>query len=236
VDSVGRVHETAVVRTNDPLRPRIYLTLRAEPSGEVIAMPTALEILAARGTAGRAELHLTGPPALRIRQVQVEPPIAEARLGSSDNTDSRSKQTVVVELEPGLPVGDYQAQVTISTNVDGQETLRFMLSASVGHRLSVEPRHLLWSPVEAGSIAERVLCFRWLGETGVGSAIRVRADDPRVRLSDPVRQPDGSFHVPVALDTAIAGAITATIVASGELAGDEQLAVRVFCDVREGAR
>ena len=231
VQTVGRTQQQAVVGTNDPLRPFIYLTLRGQPSRAVRLSPPALKIHVPKRAGVTERLYLVGPPGLRVTQVDVDAPEAEVAVEHFEVDAQRASYRLAVVVPPGDVPGTRQARVTLRTNAEGHEALVVPLAVTTIGNASVEPAVLLSAPVRVGDVVRREFVVRSVGKPLV--AVRVaRPNHPRLHCGPPERQADGSYRLVATLHTREPGLIDGAIVIEADADGWETLTVPVLCEVR----
>ncbi|HLK10669.1 MAG TPA: DUF1573 domain-containing protein [Candidatus Binatia bacterium] len=170
----GRVTKTVTVYTNDPAAPVVGLTLTGEVAADLIASPTPLYLGRIRhGTATRREIMVTsGRPgaAARVTWVENTNPALHATL---EPLPAGGGQRVVVTLDPHIPLGRLNDQLTLHTTSDRAPELLVPVFGSVEGDVVVLPPQVTFGVTRAGDAPARELHIRNQGVqplriTGVG--------------------------------------------------------------------
>jgi hypothetical protein len=221
-----RFYQTATLGTNDIEIPAISLTVRGRVLFPVEAEPAELAFPAASDEeASRSELTLLSPdrPGLKVTKVTSSKPdrlVAEIRPMSAEELKARqisSGYHVVVEVKPGMPVGQFREVLVFQTDHPQQPELKVTVAGKVAGPISVFPRKLAMPSVSGRDGASQVLTLTVRGgkETHFRVArapgnlqVAIAADEGpggkgryRMRVTVPPGSPTGLLDKPIILKT-----------------------------------
>jgi len=206
----GDVGRGITVRTDDPARPNLFLTVRAHVAGGVWVLPDEVLRVQNRGSlpAEAAVLVRRDPEEtgiLEVRDVRLSVPwlraeaekLTEPRPGSNGVPPARPDDWVIhVEPGPDAPYGRARAELTFATGLSGQSemTLPVMVAIEPPVRLSAERLDLAAGPDGTPAPGTVLLTVR-PGLDPAGLAVESRPDSLQVEL-----EPSGprAFKVHVA--------------------------------------
>jgi hypothetical protein len=147
---VGEFHQTATIKTNDPVQGVVTLTVVGRLAAAVRSNP--LDVVFSRITAGdeatgttRVYGYLPEPVQLKgykltdtatakFFQVRYEPLSADQL---KEEPDAQSGVLVTVTVKPGLPLGPFQQRIVLETNYSQSPTLELPVSGKIGSQISV---------------------------------------------------------------------------------------------------
>jgi hypothetical protein len=181
----GRVTKTVTVYTNDPGTPAFGLTLTGEVMTDLIVSPAPLYLgRVHQGTAARREITVTpGRPgtAARVTWVENTNPALHAAL---EPLPGGGGQRIVVTLDPHIPLGRLNDQLTLHTTSARTPDLIVPVFGSVEGDVVVLPPQITFGVAHRDETPERQVHIRNRGArplriTGVGApddVVRYRLD------------------------------------------------------------
>jgi len=225
VRSVGSLTETVTLKTNDPGRPVVYLTVRGTSPHNVAVTPARLSIYTQKGQAQTRVVKVLGPPGFKA---EVPLDTADAvQVSGLDKVDSDAKveYTLQVRVSSGSPVGDSKATITVKTNHTERPTITIPVQVHVEGELVVEPRSAFFGFLKPGEKAEKTVVLRSRGDTAT-RIVSVQCKDGRVKAGAP--KSEGNQHaIAITLDTSKPGFIDTVLLVETDVEGEEGLEIPV---------
>ncbi|MCA9246201.1 MAG: DUF1573 domain-containing protein [Planctomycetales bacterium] len=141
--------QTATLLTNDPIRPRVELSVFGAVADSIQVTPTEIIF-------SKADPDTTFDAQLRILSLRDEPmqvlehhfqdpeaedffhvAIRQLAAGELENPQVRHALEVNVQLQPGLPVGPIDELLYLQTNIPGREEIEVPIRGRVASKLSI---------------------------------------------------------------------------------------------------
>jgi hypothetical protein len=259
--SVPEISRSIIVYTNDPVRPKLQLTLYAEVQRPFVVEPKVLRfspVNMGESAARTFEILPQLRPIPSHRVVEIEPsedfldltwleaaPATEFTTPSTALTaaqrkaaliDMLGKYDVSVRLKPNAPEGKFTAFLTVKTNVSEQKILQVAVHGEIIGKVSVFPQKLFFGIIDAGKVASRVVTI-----SGVDERFRIlRAEKKLDYLTIGSARAAGDGKYEVAFDAApdenAAGAFEDTIVLHTNSAEKPRIDLAVYGVIRGRAK
>jgi hypothetical protein len=137
--TIGNVQQMVTVRTNDPVRPLIYLTIRGTSPRDVQVSPQAVSIDVQKQAGLRKTLQVTGSSAMDVTRVDCDDPTLQItqKLVSTD-ADTKVWQILITRDQP-LTVGRSKATISIGTTHPSRPLITVPVAIQVQGDLQVIP-------------------------------------------------------------------------------------------------
>jgi hypothetical protein len=156
----GRTTKAVTVYTDDPQLPIARLTLSGEVRADVVVMPHPLYLgRVRRGEAVRREVEImSGRPAGThvATRVEADHPALRLELAPADPAGQR----LAVALDPEVPLGRFDAHVTIHTTSPREPRIDLPVFGSIEGDVLVLPPEVTFSVAGRGPPPERELYIR----------------------------------------------------------------------------
>ena len=157
----GRTTKPVSVYTNDPDAPVVSLSLTGQVTADLVVTPSPLYLgHVRRGDAARHEVMITpGRPgaAYTVERVEHTNPAIRARL---ERRDDGPGQRLLVELDPGLPLGRFNETLTLHPTSPREPAIALSVLGSVEGDLIVLPPQVTFGVTRGGAAPERDLYIR----------------------------------------------------------------------------
>jgi hypothetical protein len=157
----GRTTKTVSVYTNDPDAPVIALSVTGQVAADLIVSPTPLYLgHVRRGDPARREATIVPGRAgatYTVERVEHTNPAIRARL---ERRADGPGQRLIVELDPGMPLGRFNETLTLHTTSPREPTIALSVLGSVEGDLIVLPPQVTFGVMRGGAPAERDLYLR----------------------------------------------------------------------------
>ena len=146
----GPYRQTVSIATNDPLRPRVVLTISGRIT--VSARPNPKELIlshvaADEPTTGKVELYGYLKEPLEVTKTELLDASTAAHFAVEcrpltadelkDERDARSGAAVFVTVKPGLPQGAFQQTIRVTTNYPASPTFEIPVQGTVTSEISI---------------------------------------------------------------------------------------------------
>jgi len=158
---VGHSTKVVTVYTSDPDAPAAALTLTGQVSVDLVMTPNPLYLgRLRRGDLTRREVLITpGREGATYAVTAVEHPNPALHTTLEARTDGPG-QRLLVELDPGIPLGRFNEQVTLRTTSPRQAAMVLPVFGSVEGDVVVLPPQVTFGIARSGTTAERELVIR----------------------------------------------------------------------------
>jgi hypothetical protein len=225
VTEVGSVAQMVTVQTNDPWRPLLQLTLRAEVPQDVRFVPQEIRLRTTKGVAAQQTLTVVGPPGTLLNQIEDESGQLEVRVLRRDETEDRVRYELEVQAPATVPVGVTASTLRLKTNVAEHTDVEVPVSLTVAGDLECWPPRVVFEIVQMGRAAKATVKVR----SRSGSPFRLRAVecvDQRLRVTLPQAGDAGAVDIAV-VEAAGAGLIDTVVRVQTDVPGEEWLSIPV---------
>ena len=234
VRGMGQVQETVTLKTNDPLRARMPLTLRGQVPVPVDIRPPRLIIRAEKGAAVEDTVRVFAPPRLQIVKASTDVPFVQVvEIGErQEHKRGQMLSPVTLRMEGTAPVGPFAGTLTLTTDDEKLPTLKVPIDGLVRGDLEVEGGSVFFGFVKPGGKAQQELVIR----SGHDRPFQVQSascEDARVRVGKPQRVGEGAWKVPVALDTSRPGFVDAKVTVKTDVEREQTIEVVVTACIAE---
>jgi len=135
----GRAEQVVWLHTNDPLCPRMPITLRALVLRPAQARPEFVTLQTDYGSPQTRDVTVSLPPSASLTALHVEHPdfaVGKRRLLADE---AGSLWRIPVTANPGIPIGSHKTQVRIVLSGASKKQLVIHVRAVVAGRISVAP-------------------------------------------------------------------------------------------------
>lgn len=135
----GAIEEATTLRTNDPLRPVIHLTLRGMAPQNLQLSPAALFFNAEKGAKGQREITLVGPVDMNIIEVKIDTPRFDVKAEPIKQDEVKKTWRVVVSYDGNGNVGQTPASLEIKSNYAPRPVITIPVTTLVRSDLQITP-------------------------------------------------------------------------------------------------
>jgi len=201
--------QTADIKTNDPSRKVLRLTIRGDIITTVKVVPSVLvlsSISASEGAEGQVSVYSYRTDDLDFVETKVDPklkefieavvePMSVEELGEDNR--ARSGKKIKIRLKPGLPVGLLDQTVWLKTNLEDSPLVPVYFQAKVvgditiyGRNFNRVTNHLRLGKVDQADGLQAELRFLVRGEDRDAVKLTVASVDPPGSLEAKVRSSD----------------------------------------------
>ena len=234
VRGMGQVQETVTLKTNDPLRARMPLTLRGQVPVPVDIRPPRLIIRAEKGAAVEDTVRVFAPLRLQVLEGATDVPFVRVvEIGErQEHKRGQMLWPVMLRMEATAPVGPFAGTLTLTTDDEKLPTLKVPIDGLVRGDLEVEGGSVFFGFVKPGGKAQQELVIR----SGHDRKFQVQSascEDSRVRVGKPQRVGEGAWKVPVALDTSRPGFVDAKVTVKTDVEREQTIEVVVTACIAE---
>lgn len=224
---VGRVVESVVLRTSDPRRPVLPLTIGAEVyEARLRAFPSRCFLRSDTGSCAVQRVMVVGPPGLVLTTACCEPPVAEVAMLERAEAEGCTTYGVLVRLPATAPVGAAKAILRIRALAEGIADLTMPVTVEVRGDLVANPRAVFVSEGEAGSGPSKTVTI----QSRSGTEFRlcgVRCSDPRVQVGDVSPAPAVSHSLFITVKPGTQACVLAEVEVLTDVAGEDRIIVPV---------
>lgn len=190
VRQAGRTHQTIEVHTNDPLRPRAFLTFEGDAPMNLRVAPSRLRMVCDVDGQPAADLRLYGPEGLVVLTFHAEPFILDAAVVSREEVDGGIAYHLRV-MAAGPVRESAQATVVLTTShFDGAE-IRIPVDIRVRPVMAVSPRRVVGEGLVAGRPWSTDLRLRFVVPLPEDADLQWSCPDAAVTVEFGARSEDG---------------------------------------------
>ncbi len=120
VQSQAPVQQMATLKTNDPRRPVIHLSIRGQLPPQLTLSPPALYVAQNRGEEPNKQFKVIGPKGTAIEKLSSDLPFLSFEIGQKEEGGERVKWPVIVQGFARAPVGSLGGKINVRLT-NGQE-------------------------------------------------------------------------------------------------------------------
>lgn len=176
VQSQAPVQQMATLKTNDPRRPVVYLSIRGQLPPQLTLSPPALYVAQNRGEEPNKQFKVIGPKGTTIEKVSSDLPFLSFEVGQKDEEGERVKWPVNVKGFARAPIGSLGGKIDVRLT-NGQEvfvsvrgTIEGMLPTSTDAallpRAEDEPNTPVGSPLPTVEVGQKAPYFAAIDMNG----------------------------------------------------------------------
>lgn len=226
VQSEGSVVQTVCVRTNDPHRPLVYLTLRGTVPQRLRVSPDRVAIRATNAAAPYRTFEIKGPPGLTLKLAHSNPRGLELTIVKVAETDANVEYAVHVKPKPEMRPGNLSASVSLETNDPERPVIALPVLVLIEGDLVAEPRTLFFGFLSVGAKARRPIVLRSRSLAPV-HILSVECDSPDVSVAGAGHRKGNSEVLIVTINTKKSAFIDTTLKIHADLRGEETVTIPV---------
>jgi len=235
VQSAGAVQQTVTLKTNDPYRPIVYLTLRGTVPWDLRVSPASLTFVVDKGAVAEKVVTILGPPTMDVTQTTCDNTAVKVTLTPEKGDEVKGKiepaagksWKLQVAVGEKAPVGEWKATVTINTTHPERPTITIPVTASIRGDLEVSPKSAFFGFLKVGDKATRTI--RLTSRSGsMFKVTKVLAPDPKVvDMAIGGRPKEGIYDFTLTVNTSEKRFVDAKVTISTDVPGEETLTVPI---------
>ena len=229
VQSAGNVQQVVTLKTNDALRPLLYLTIRGTAPQNLQLSAQTLAFGTEKGQSSQRDFQIVGPLAMNVTEVKVDNPFLSAtrELVTSDAIKKTWRVRVVQTKE--APVGEFDSTLIIRTTHAERPVITVPIKSIVRGDLQVTPPSAFFGFVEKNEVKNVALVLQ--SRTGTPfKVVHARLIENKLQALhiDPIDGARTSEHkITVHLATDRALAVDDQLVIETDVHGEEKLLIPV---------
>jgi hypothetical protein len=234
---VGRTTKVVTIYSNDPEAPVAGVSLSGEVSTDLVLAPDPLYLgRLRRGEPTRREVLITpGRVGASYEVTAIEHPNPALHAKLEARADGPG-QRLVIELDPGIPLGRFNEQLTLQTTSPRQPIMVLPVFGSVEGDVVVLPPQVTFGIAREGTVAERELVIR---NRGASPLAVTRISVPRDMVSYELNavQEGREYRLTLRLREGLPpGKVEGTVEIFTDNPDEEHLVVPLYAIVRDGRR
>lgn len=230
-EGFGNLVETVTVKTNDPRRPKVFLTMRGTVPLGIRVYPAKVFVSAAKGQGAHALIILGGPLDLDVSNVVSDQPFLLASVEPGPRNETAKSWRISIELSKDAPAGKREGHVTITTRHPEQPEIIVPVIINVRPDIELSPAQVFAGIMKAGQKAESFIFI----SSRSGQHFRIKQVDVSVegvRVGEAIDVDGSHWKIPVTIEASSMGRIEGKILITTDLPGEEQQIVPILAHVQ----
>lgn len=228
--SVGPHRPYAILGTNDPMRPWIYLTWTVDTPVDYEVSPERIRLVVDKREPIAASVYVTLPAAFELTAAAVDGLTCRTSLTPWRADELVRIVQVEVAADAATQPGELSGTLRIATSDPGRPELVLPIEITIRPDVRLRPEQLFYGRVPRGE--RRVI--ELLVTRRDGKPMRVtaaRGESGEVTCGAPVETPDG-WRIGVAVTPSQLGLLKSTVVLATDVAGEPEVRVGLilWCD------
>jgi peroxiredoxin len=235
VQTVGPSQQMVTLKTNDPLRPLIYLTIRGTAPQDLRVSPATLFMRGDKGTAVQAYLQITAPPTMEVTQATVGNDSFQVAYTLTSADENKKVWRVQLERKANAPVGETKPTLTVKTTHAERPVITVPITSIVEGDLQLSPAAAFFGFVNKNEGAKPITLtvqsraqkpFRITG-------VKTGGNEQALRITGLTDSAAVSHSITLELDPAQAQFLDSSLTIKTDVAGEENLQVPVTALVED---
>jgi len=227
VEKGGLIFETIRLKSNDPLRPIVLLSLRGSAPQELQWTPESLFFAAKKGEEKRLTATLIGPPNMEVKKASMDVPFMEVSPQPRDPLEvANGTWQFVVTLKPEAPVGEWRAELKMETTYEKQPQLSIPIAGRIRGDLRVSPPAVLVPMAQVGRPVQEKITISSQGRKGF-QILHVSTKNGAVQVEKPVKVSEDQWEVALTLNMPRRGALEDVVVIETDVEREGKLEIPV---------
>ncbi len=226
----GNVTKSAKLLTNDLTQPVAFVTVHGKVPHDLRVWPDRLYFSGGKAQPLSRTITVSGPAEMDLKEISCEKGLFDIEVGEPKiSEDEKKTWQLTLAFKPEVFVGEFEDQLSIRTTHPERPLITIPIKGRIRGDLEVRPPFAFFGFVEPGEKAEQAITIR--SRSGADFAVKSAvADKDVVKLGTP-QQRDGTWVIPVSVDTSQPGAIEATVTVTTDIPGEETLKIPVYAHV-----
>jgi hypothetical protein len=216
--------------TNDPLVPRVDLTVRGEVAQDLVVTPDRLFFAVRRGHPQSRQIVVKSPMNVMLQSADTALSWLSVKLVREPEAELQRVWSIVATVPDTAPVGRYQTEIQIGSVQRGDRVaLGVPVEIDVEGQLAVRPPSAFFGFVKPGQRREVKLSLVSRGGDDF-RVLQVVAEDKMITVARSRAVP-GGWEIPVALDARTPGVIRSRLVVTTDCRGEERIEIPLYAHV-----
>lgn len=223
----GSSGQTITIKTNDPLKPLLYLTMRVISAQGFSVSPSAISVTKGKGRTSEQRVFIEGAPDLTITELKTDVPGLETTLSNLTRSNDKSIWSLRLSIPAGLKVGSYTGSVTFSTNMPEVSLANIPVAIKVSGDISISPRTALFGVVDSNKTSTMEISIRAVSGKPFG-ILSARAEGPsRCKVLGPTDQGVVKTVLEITIPAGEPGVFRDTVLVRTDVPGEESITIPV---------
>lgn len=228
----GNTFQGIAVKTNDPLRPKVLLTMRGTLLQGLELRPDKIFLNLPKQSATEVQVDVKGPPEMKIKSVSLPVAFIEAGFRQVGEDEYGKRWQVDVQVKNDAPIGDFDTVLILETTHPQQPLIRIPITGKVHGELQVNPGTVFFGFLKPGDQPQKEVVV----STKTGKSFHIRqisTENPRIYISALTALSPSSWKFSVAIDTSEKRFIEDKITIETDVEREEKLILPVTAHVKE---
>ena len=225
------------LKTNDPQRPIVYLTIRGTVPQDVEVTPQSLTLAAEKGQSIQKNVEVVGPPGMDITEVRVDNPLLKVTHESAATDEAGKTWRIQVSRTKDAPAGEFKSTLTIKTTHADRPIITIPITSVVRGDLQVTPPSAFFGFVKNGGTRRIDLVIQSRAGTPFKiTAVKVNSDEPAsLHIKGDTDRRSAQHQLTLERDSEHARFIDSQLKIETDVAGEEILTIPITALVEKSA-